>query len=347
MTINIAFFDTKPYDRKSFDRMAEKYDFEITYYETRLNRQTANLTKGHNVVCAFVNDSIDEKTIDELYENGVRLIALRCAGFNNVDFKAAHGKIHIVRVPAYSPHAVAEYAMALLMTLNRKIHKAYSRTRDGNFSINGLLGFDMYGKTAGVIGTGKIGRCMIDICLGFGMNVVAYDPFPDEEYAAEKGIEMVSLNELYRNSDVISLHCPLTPETQHIINSHSINLMRQGVTIINTSRGKLIHTDSLINGLKSGKISGAGLDVYEEESDYFFEDLSTELIADDTLARLMTFPNVLVTSHQGFFTQEALENIALTTLNNIQEFAEEKQLTNEVCYQCDEPCEREVGKPCF
>ncbi|HOL83983.1 MAG TPA: 2-hydroxyacid dehydrogenase, partial [Thermoclostridium caenicola] len=274
---NIAFFDTKPYDRIWFDRLKDKYGFEFKYFESKLNSDTAVMCDGLDGVVAFVNDVIDEKTISILSDQDIRILALRCAGYNNVDFKAAYGKIHVVRVPAYSPHAVAEHAMALLLTLNRKIHRAYIRTRDFNFSINGLTGFDLFGKTMGVVGTGKIGRVFVDICKGFGMKVIAYDPFP----AKDSGIEYVELEELFRRSDIISLHAPLTKETYHIINQDSIALMKDGVIIINTSRGALIDSEALLEAIKNGKIGGAGLDVYEEESDIFFEDYSNAIIQDD------------------------------------------------------------------
>ncbi len=247
---------------------------------------------------------------------------MRSAGYNNVDLKAAYQSIHVVRVPAYSPYAVAEHAVALMLSLNRKIHRAYYRIRDGNFSINGLLGFDMHQKTLGVIGLGKIGKCLINIAFGFGMKVVVYDKFEDENYAKEKAFQYVSLEELYKESDIISLHCPLNSETNHLINQESIREMKKGVMIINTGRGKLIKTEALIEGLKNGMVGSAGLDVYEEESEYFFEDFSDSMIEDDVLARLLTFPNVLITSHQGFFTKEALGNIAKTTLENIKEYFE-------------------------
>lgn len=347
MNKRIAFFDAKPYDRKSFDTINKNFGFDITYFDAHLNPDTVKLTKGFDVICAFVNDNIDKEVIMHLVEHGVRLIALRCAGYNNVDFKVAYGKIHVVRVPAYSPYAVAEHAVALMLSLNRKTYKAYYRTRDGNFSINGLLGFDMTGKTAGVVGTGKIGKCLIPILKGFGMNVLAYDPYPDEEYAKEKKFEYVTLEKLYKNSEIISLHCPLNAGTEHMINEKTISQMKDGVMIINTGRGKLIHTEALVNGLKSGKIGLAGLDVYEEESEYFFEDLSTEMIADDILARLLTFPNVLITSHQGFFTSEALHNIAETTLENITEYFNEGYLKNEICYKCGDSCLKKQNKRCF
>jgi D-lactate dehydrogenase len=266
-----------------------------------------------------------------------------------VDFDVVFNRLHVVRVPAYSPHAVAEHAAALILSLNRKTHKAYYRVRDGNFNINGFLGFDMHGKTVGIIGTGKIGRCLIQILQGFGMHVLAFDTFPDQDYARDRRFTYVDLHELFARSDVISLHCPLTPETRYMINAQTISTFKDGVMLINTGRGPLIDTKALIDGLKSGKIGAAGLDVYEEESDYFFEDRSADMITDDVLARLLTFPNVLVTSHQGFFTVEALYNIAHTTLNNLKEYFEHGTLTNEICYRCQEVCPKDKtqGQPCF
>lgn len=282
-------------------------------------------------MCIFVNDTADAATIRALKEQGVPLIALRCAGFNNVDLEAARREgIRVVRVPAYSPHAVAEHAVALMLSLNRKIHRAYWRTRDGNFALHGLMGFDMYGKTAGIIGTGKIARILIHILRGFGMEVVGYDPFPDEAFASEAGMRYVSLDELYRRSDIISLHCPLTEQTRYLIDDRAIGRMKPGVMLINTGRGGLIDTQALIEGLKQKRIGAAGLDVYEEEGDYFYEDKSDKIIDDDVLARLLSFNNVIVTSHQGFFTEEALANIAHTTLSNIRDFEAGARLANEV-----------------
>jgi len=347
--LKIAFFDTKPYDRNSFEQVNKAFDFDITYFDTHLNADTVELTQGFDAVCAFVNDTINKPVIDHLVDHDVRIVALRCAGYNNVDFSAAFDRLPVVRVPAYSPYAVAEHAAALILTLNRKTHKAYYRVREGNFSINGLQGFDMHGKTAGIIGSGQIGRCLVNILQGFGMDVLVYDPFPDQTYAQNQGIRYVDLSELYRRSDVISLHCPLTPETRYMINEKTISTLKEGVMIINTGRGQLIDTKALIQGLKSGKIGAAGLDVYEEESDYFFEDRSVELIKDDVLARLLTFPNVLVTSHQGFFTVEALNNIAHTTLTNLKDFFENSSLANEICYRCQSSCPKDKahGEPCF
>lgn len=343
----IAFFDAKPYDIKSFDALNLNSDINITYFETHLSAATVDLAAGFGAVCAFVNDTIDAEVIQRLYDMNVRMVAMRCAGYNNVDFKAAFNKVHVVRVPDYSPYAVAEHAMALILGLNRKTHKAYYRTRDGNFNINGLLGFDLHSKYAGVVGTGKIGRCLIDILKGFGMKILAYDPFPNLDYAKETGVEFVSLDRLFAESDVISLHCPLNADTEYLINKQTIAQLKPGVLLINTGRGKLIHSQALIQGLKSGRIGGAGLDVYEEEEAYFFEDRSADMINDDVLARLMTFPNVLITSHQAFFTREALYNIGTTTLSNLNEYFSGQSLTNEICYRCTSPCPRGTGKPCF
>ncbi len=347
MQQRIAFFDARPYDQKSFNTTNRSFGFEISYFETRLNSQTAELAAGYDGVCAFVNDELNSSVIDKLVAGGVKIIGLRCAGYNNVDFKAAFERIHVVRVPAYSPYAVAEHAVAMMLTLNRKTHKAWMRTREGNFSINGLLGFDMHGRTAGIVGTGKIARCLIAILKGFGMQVLAYDPRPDHEYAGQAEISYVSLPELLAASDIISLHCPLTLETTHMIDADAIARMKQGVMIINTGRGKLIDTPALIDGLKSGRIGSAGLDVYEEESEYFFEDKSAEPITDDVLARLLTFPNVLVTSHQAFFTAEAMHNIAETTLQNFREFFSGGHLANEICYQCNRTCLKKEKQRCF
>ncbi len=343
----IALFDAKPYDRTSFTEVNK--DFDVTYFEPRLDEVTVDLAVGYDVICVFVNDTLSKEVIDKLYDKGTRLIVMRCAGYNNVDMQAAYGKIHVARVPAYSPHAVAEHTLALLIGLNRKIYRAYTRTRDGNFSLNGLLGFDMYGKTVGVVGTGRIGRCLIDILLGFGMKVLAYDLFPDEEFAQKKGIKYVSLDELYRHSDIVTLTCPLTKDTYHMINRFSIGMMKPGVILVNTGRGGLINTSDLIDGLKHGNIGAAGLDVYEEEGDYFFEDHSLDFIQDDVLARLLSFPNVLITSHQAFFTKEALQAIAETTLHNVTQFANDEVLENEICYRCENECKKKEQKDtrCF
>ncbi len=330
----VAFFDAKPYDIESFNELNKKYGFQIKYFKYHLNPDNIVVAQGFDVVVIFVNDTIDASMISRLKELGVRLIALRSSGFNNVDLRAAFGRIRVVRVPAYSPHAIAEHTVALMLSLNRKIHRAYFRTRDSNFALNGLLGFDMHGKTAGVIGTGKIGKALVRILAGFGMKILAYDKFPDMSFAGETGIKYADLYEVYKNSDVISLNCPLTSETEYMINSDSISVMKKGVMIINTGRGRLIKTSDLIDGLKSGHVGSAGLDVYEEESHFFFEDLSDRVLSDDVLARLLTFNNVIITSHQGFFTHEALYNIAATTLKNIDDFFSGRKLENEVCYDC-------------
>lgn len=314
--LKFAVFDSREYDRPGLDKFSEGRNIEFKHYETKLNADTVRLAKGYDGVVVFVNDDVDSFVIDRLCKYGVKLIALRCAGFNNVDLNAAKGRITVVRVPAYSPRTVAEHTIALLLTSIRRIHKAYIRTRNFNFSVNDFTGFELYGKTVGVIGTGKIGRAFIDICNGFGMKVIAYDLYPDESVKAE----YVSLDELFTRSDVISLHCPLTPENKHLINKQSIAKMKTGVVILNTSRGMLIDTQALINGIKDKKVGAACLDVYEEESEFFFEDFSGHIVRDDTLTRLIAMPNVIVTSHQAFLTKEALENIAETTVNNIERF---------------------------
>ncbi len=317
----IAFYDTKGYDRESFEPLLGS-DLYCTWLTPRLDPYTAELAAGHRAICAFVNDDLSGTTLRRLFQVGVRLIALRCAGFNNVDLKVAQELgMPVVRVPAYSPHAVAEHAIALLLTLNRKTHRAYNRVREGNFSLAGMVGSDLYGQTAGVVGLGKIGQCCATILRGFGMRVLAYDLAPDTAFAAQAGVELCELDELLRLSDVVSLHAPLLPSTHHLINAERLARMKRGVFLINTSRGGLIDAQALIDALKSGHVGGAGLDVYEEESDYFFEDHSSEIIADDMLARLMTFNQVLITSHQGFLTTQALGNIAQTTLSNVRHFA--------------------------
>ena len=343
--IKIAFFDSKDYDKQSFVDSNKNEEFEITYFETRLSEDTYKLAEGSDVVCVFVNDDVNSVVIDKLHKMGVKLIALRCAGYNNVDIEHAFGKMHVVRVPAYSPYAVAEHAIALLLTSIRRIHKAYIRTKDFNFSLNGLTGFDLHGKTVGVVGTGKIGRIFIDICRGFGMNVIAYDKFP----AKDSGIEYVSLDELWSRSDIISLHCPLTDESLHMINAESIEQMKKGVVIINTSRGALIDSEALVEGIKARHVGAACLDVYEEESNVFFHDYSNHIVNDDTLARLISMPNVIVTSHQAFLTNEALMNIADTTLNNVKEFFDKGTCTNEICYKCANlaNCKQTHEKKCF
>lgn len=331
--LKIALFDAKPYDIRFFTELNEKYNYKIKFFEYKLNEETAPLAKGFDVVCAFVNDDLGTKTIEALVANGITLIAMRAAGYNNVDFRTASGKIHIVRVPAYSPYAVAEHAMAMILTLNRQTHRAYNRTRENNFSINGLMGFDLRGKTAGIIGTGKIGQAFMDIVKGFGMKVLAYDKYPNPKL----DVEYTDLDQLFRKSDVISLHCPLTDESYHMVNRESIAKMKDGVMIINTSRGGLINSEDLVEALKTRKVIAAGLDVYEEESEYFFEDCSDSIITDDVLARLLSLNNVLVTSHQAFFTKEALTNIAEQTLENIRRFFTIGEgIINEVLAECDE-----------
>ena len=321
----VAFFDTKPYDKIYFDKLKSEYGIEIEYFESKLSPRTAVMAKGSRGVVAFVNDDISKETISVLKDNGIEIIALRCAGYNNVDLAAAKDNIPVVRVPEYSPHAISEHAMALLLTLVRKTHKAYIRTRDYNFSLNGFVGFDLYGKTVGVVGTGKIGMTFVEMCRGMGMNVIAYDPRPSKGY-----LEYVPLEELFARSDVISLHCPLTSETYHLINNYSIKMMKDKVIILNTSRGALIDTEALIEGIRSGKVGGAGLDVYEEESEFFYEDLSESILKDDVLSRLIMMPNVLVTSHQAFLTHEALERIAEITLGNLRSCFNGEKLENEI-----------------
>lgn len=341
----ICFYNTKPYDKKYFEKLKGEYDVEIEYFRGKLREKTAVLAKGYDAAVAFVNDDINEKTIDSLYENGIRILAMRCAGFNNVNLNAAYGKIHIVRVPAYSPYAVAEHAMGMLLSLVRKIPRAYNRTRDYNFTLNSLVGFDLFGKTVGVIGTGKIGRIFIDICKGFGMKILAYDPYPSDEIE----VEYVSMEELCKKSDIISLHCPLNDSTRYIINKRTITLMKDNVYIVNTSRGGLIDSEALLDGLKSEKIGGACLDVYEEETDYFYEDKSDKVIHDEKLMNLIGMNNVLVTSHQAFLTEEALKNITETTLESLRNFFDGKKLNNEVCIKCanGEKCSKDTKGRCF
>ena len=324
--MKIAFFDTKNYDVAGFEEYGGKHGMKFKFYETKLNADTADLAKGCEAVCVFVNDTVDAAVIDRLCELGVRIIALRCAGYNNVDIAYAKDRITVVRVPAYSPYAVAEHAMALLLTSIRRIHKAYIRTRDFNFSLNGLTGFDLHGKTVGVVGTGKIGRIFIDICRGFGMKIIAYDKFP----AKDSGIDYVELDELFSRSDIISFHCPLTEDTYHLISHETVGQLKKGVVLLNTSRGALIDAEALLEGIKSRQIGAACLDVYEEEGDVFFNDFSGHIIADDVLARLISMPNVIVTSHQAFLTEEALNNIAETTVANLLAFSNGEKSGNEL-----------------
>jgi len=344
--LTVAFYDAKPYDRPSFEAYGAAHDMTFRFLETKLNEDTAALAEGCDAVCVFVNDTVNAAVIDKLYKLGVKLVALRSAGYNNVDVRAAFGKVHVVHVPAYSPYSVAEHAMALLLTSVRRIHKAYNRTRDFNFTLNGLTGFDFHGKTVGVIGTGKIGRIFTDICKGFGMRVLAYDKFP----AKDSGLDYVDLDRLFSESDIISVHCPLTDETRHMIGEEAIGKMKKGVVIVNTSRGGLIDAEALLKGLRERKIGAACLDVYEEEGDIFFEDRSGHILDDETLSRLISLPNVLVTSHQAFLTEEALNNIAETTVGNILSYFENDGIcNNELCYRCGdiEHCRKERKERCF
>ena len=328
--IKAIFYDVKEYDKEFFRKYGKDYNIEMKFLKEKLNEETVDLSKGYEVVCAFTNDTINKNVIDMMAENGVKLLAMRCAGFNNVSLKDINDRFKVVRVPAYSPYAIAEYTVGMILALNRKIHKAYVRTREGNFSINGFMGFDLYKKTVGIIGAGKIAQILIKILKGFGTRVIAYDPYPNEKVAKELGFEFVDLDTLYKESDIISLNCPLTKETKYIINRESMNKMKDGVMIVNTGRGMLIDSIDLIEALKDKKIGSAALDVYEEEEEYFFEDMSNKVIEDDILGRLLSFHNVLITSHQAYFTEEAVEAITKTTLDNIKDFAEGKDLINEV-----------------
>ena len=328
--IKAIFYDVKEYDKEFFKKYGKDYNIEMKFLKEKLNEETVDLSKGYEVVCAFTNDTINKNVIDVMAENGVKLLAMRCAGFNNVSLKDINDRFKVVRVPAYSPYAIAEYTVGMILALNRKIHKAYVRTREGNFSINGFMGFDLHKKTVGIIGAGKIAQILIKILKGFGTKVIAYDPYPNEKVAKELGFEFVDLDTLYKESDIISLNCPLTKETKYIINRESMNKMKDGVMIVNTGRGMLIDSIDLIEALKDKKIGSAALDVYEEEEEYFFEDMSNKVIEDDILGRLLSFHNVLITSHQAYFTEEAVEAITKTTLDNIKDFAEGKELINEV-----------------
>jgi D-lactate dehydrogenase len=325
--MKLAVFSTKKWVRNSFSHNIPE-GMELSFFEAGLNENTVKLADGFDAVCVFVNDVVNDRVIKSLADQGVKIIALRCAGFNNVDLRAAAEKgITVCRVPAYSPYAVAEHALGLILSLNRKYHRAHARVREGNFALDGLMGFDLRGKTIGIIGTGKIGQIFIEIVSGLGMRILAYDKYPSDQVKA-KGVEYVELEQLYRESNIISLHCPLTQETYHIINDYAIKSMKQGVMIINTSRGPLIDTNAIIGGLKSGRIGYVGLDVYEEEGDLFFEDLSDEVIQDDTFVRLQTFPNVLITAHQAFFTKEAIDNIRDTTFENLTALNEGRACVN-------------------
>lgn len=329
--MKIAVFSTKRWVRDSFEKTNKAYSYELTYFDARLGPETAMLARGHDAVCAFVNDEVGAEVLDTLAAENVGIVAMRCAGYNNVDVqRAGELNIPVVRVPAYSPHAVAEHALGLILSLNRRFHRAYGRVRDGNFALDGLLGFDMHGKTVGVIGTGRIGQVFAGLLSGFGCRILAYDVYPNHEWAEEHAIRYVSLQELYRESDIISLHCPLTHETYHLINDYAIRSMKHGVMIVNTSRGPLIDTEAVIAGLKSGTVGYLGLDVYEEEEELFFEDLSDQVIQDDTFVRLQAFPNVLITAHQAFFTREAIESIAEVTFANIRDVSETGQSENMV-----------------
>jgi D-lactate dehydrogenase len=328
--MRIAMFSSKGYDKTFFESENRAYGHDISYLEARLTLQTTMLTDSFPAVCVFVNDVLDAAVLRDIHERGVSLVALRCAGFNNVDIKTGHELgMKIVRVPAYSPHAVAEHTVGIMLALNRKIHRAYGRVREGNFALEGLLGFDMRGKTVGIIGTGKIGQCVAEILNGFGCRLCAYDPYPNQELV-NSGVKYVSLRDLLSQSDIITLHCPLMPETYHIIDDAAIRMMKPGVMLINTSRGALINTPDVIDALKDGILGYLGLDVYEEEGDLFFEDLSEQVIQDDVFSRLLTFPNVIVTGHQAFFTSDAMRSIAQTTLANVSKI------------ENGEPCENEV-----
>jgi D-lactate dehydrogenase len=331
--MKVAVFSAKSFDRIYFDRFNESGQHLLRYYEAHLNAETTNLCQGFDAVCVFVNDKLDAYTIERLAAQGVRLIALRCAGFNNVDLEATQKhKLTVVRVPAYSPQAVAEHAVALILTLNRKIHKAYNRIREGNFSVEKLTGFDIYGKTVGVVGTGQIGAIFAKIMRGFGCKVLAFDLYPSEDLKND-GVQYVTFEELLQASDIISLHCPLTPQTHHLLSKNEFEKVKPGCMLINTSRGALVNTQAAIDALKHQQLGYLGIDVYEEEEHLFFRDLSESIIHDDVIARLMTFPNVLITAHQGFFTREALEEITTTTLQNLTDFEAGRESGNEVQVQ--------------
>ncbi len=331
--MKFAFFDAKPYDRPAFERFGAEAGITFKFLEAKLTEDTVDLAYGCDGVCVFVNDTVHASVIDRLCELGAKTVALRCAGFNNVDLRHAAGRVRVVRVPAYSPYAVAEHTMALLLTSVRRTHKAYIRTRDFNFSLAGMTGFDLHGKTMGVIGTGRIGRVFIDICRGFGMKVLAYDKYPTPALESGDTVRYVPLETLFAQSDIISLHCPLTEETYHIIDEDALNRCKRGVVLLNTSRGALVDAEALLAGIKSRRVGAACLDVYEEESDLFFEDFSGHIVEDDTLARLISMPNVIVSSHQAFLTEEALLSIAETTVQNIMELAEVGRCTNEIVWE--------------
>ncbi|MEM8778577.1 MAG: 2-hydroxyacid dehydrogenase [Cyanobacteria bacterium P01_G01_bin.49] len=331
--MKVAVFSTEPYDRKFLDQANHlaKTNHQFVYFDTLLKPETASLAEGFTAICVFVNYDLGRETLETLASQGTQLIALRCTGFNNVDLEtAAKLGIKVVRVTAYSPYSVAELAVGLILMLNRKLYKAYNRVRDDNFSLNGLLGFDLHGRTVGIIGTGKIGIIFANIMQGFGCNLLGYDPYPNPQFTALENAHYVDLSELLVNSDIISLHCPLTSENYHLINAKNISDLKHGMMLINTSRGKLIDTKAVISGIKSGKIAHLGIDVYEQEDGIFFKDLSDTIIQDDTFQLLQSFPNVVITSHQGYFTENALDDIATTTIANITEFEQGKSLTNEV-----------------
>jgi len=330
--MRIIFFNSKPYDKIYFETYCAKEGFETVFVEEKLNETTVKLAQGFQAVCIFVNDNANARVIGTLAGFGVKLMLLRCTGYNNVDVKAAHKKIHVTRVPAYSPESIAEHSLALLMSVNRKIHRAYTRTRDYNFNINGFVSGNLSGKTAGVIGTGKIGQAMIKILDGIGMKVLAYDKYPNDKLT----VDYVPLDKLFEKADMISIHCPLTPETKHMINAESIAKMKDGVIIINTSRGAIMDTAAAIEGLDSKKIGGLGLDVYEEEENYFYEDLSEEIIEDKELMRLLSYHNVLLTSHQAFLTHEALQTIAADTVKSVKQYKKGEFIENAVCYLCED-----------
>lgn len=328
LPMRVAFFSTKPYDRRYFNDCNEQFGFDLTFFEPRLTPETVALAAGFEAVCVFVNDRVDADMLRKLSAEGVQTVALRCAGFNNVDLKTAEELgIRVVRVPAYSPYAVAEHTVGLMLSLNRRIHRAYNRVREANFALDGLLGFDFHGKTIGVVGTGRTGSLVARIMLGFGCTLLGSDQYENPDCLAW-GLQYVPIDELFRRSDVITLHCPLTPETHYLINQETISGMKRGVMLINTSRGAVVDTRAVIEGLKSGQIGSVGMDVYEEEADYFFEDLSNNVMTDDMLARLLTFPNVLITGHQAFFTHEALQAIAQTTLQNLDDLRRTGQCDN-------------------
>ena len=342
--MKLAIFDSKSYDKLFFKKYEDKYD--ITYFDTALNNKTVNLAEGFEAICVFVNDVINKEVIDKLVEEQVKIILLRCAGFNNVDVDYCYKKIHVARVPSYSPTSIAEYTFSLLLSLSRKVIRGSNRTKDFNFSLDNLVGFDLANKTLGVIGTGQIGLKVIDIAKGFGMNICYYDVVKKDI----DGAKQVTMDELYNISDIITLHAPLTNDNYHLINKESISKMKQGVIIINTSRGGLINTNDLIEALKDKYVSGAALDVYEEESDLFFSDLSSTIIEDDTIARLLTFPNVIVTSHQAFLTDNALTNIASETIHNLEQYISGEYIDNEICYHCKndmKACYKKRKERCF